>query len=38
MRHFDFQLADPRNPWDSQSYSIFVEKNMWVKVTEAKEI
>lgn len=25
MRHFDFQMSDPRNPWDPHSYSIYVE-------------
>ncbi|KZL63538.1 cytochrome p450 [Colletotrichum incanum] len=33
MRNFDFELADPVRPWDSYSYNIFVEENMWVKVT-----
>ncbi|KAH8893084.1 BcABA1, cytochrome P450 monooxygenase [Thozetella sp. PMI_491] len=34
FRVFDFQLTDPTRPWDSQSYMIFIEENMWVKVTE----
>ncbi|KAK1638423.1 BcABA1, cytochrome P450 monooxygenase [Colletotrichum phormii] len=33
MRNFDFELADPVRPWDSFSYNIFVEENMWTKVT-----
>ncbi|KAJ0312048.1 hypothetical protein COL516b_001113 [Colletotrichum fioriniae] len=33
MRNFDFELADPVRPWDSYSYNIFVEENMWTKVT-----
>ncbi|KAF6822863.1 pisatin demethylase [Colletotrichum plurivorum] len=36
MRNFDFELADPVKPWDSWSYNIFVEENMWVKVTSAE--
>ena len=35
IRCFDFQLADPAKPWDSLSYTVFLEENMWVKVTEA---
>ncbi|KAI0130500.1 pisatin demethylase [Xylariales sp. AK1849] len=35
LRVFDFQLANPTKPWESRSYSVFVEENMWVKVTEA---
>lgn len=38
MRHFDFRRADPRKPWESYSYSIFVEKNTWAKVTGAERI
>ncbi|ORY58096.1 cytochrome P450 [Pseudomassariella vexata] len=33
LREFDFQLVDPTKPWDSSSYSVFIEENMWVKVT-----
>ncbi|KAI8253820.1 Fumagillin dodecapentaenoate synthase [Colletotrichum sp. SAR 10_77] len=36
MRNFDFELANPVKPWDSYSYNVFVEENMWVKVTSAK--
>ncbi|KAI1074636.1 BcABA1, cytochrome P450 monooxygenase [Whalleya microplaca] len=35
LREFDFQLANPMKPWDSQSYSQFVEENMWVRVTKS---
>lgn len=35
MRAFDFQLLNPTKPWDSVSYSVFVDTNMWVKVTES---
>ncbi|KAH6651703.1 pisatin demethylase [Truncatella angustata] len=35
LRHFDFQLVNPTKPWESRSYSVFVEENMWVKVTKA---
>lgn len=36
LRAFDFQLINPTNPWKSRSYSVFVEENMWVKVTESE--
>ncbi|KAI0969727.1 pisatin demethylase [Xylaria arbuscula] len=35
LRTFDFQVANPTNPWKSKSYLVFVEKDMWVKVSEA---
>ncbi|ORY70987.1 BcABA1, cytochrome P450 monooxygenase [Pseudomassariella vexata] len=33
---FDFQLVNPMKPWDSLSFSQFIEDNMWVQVTEAE--
>ena len=38
LRTFDFQVANPTNPWKSQSYIVFVEEDMWVKVSEAEEL
>ncbi|KAK8050652.1 Fumagillin dodecapentaenoate synthase [Apiospora phragmitis] len=35
LRAFDFQLANPSKPWDSKSYAVWVEENMWVSVTES---
>ncbi|KAI1382433.1 BcABA1, cytochrome P450 monooxygenase [Hypoxylon crocopeplum] len=35
MREFDFQLVNPMKPWDSQSYSQFIEENMWVRITKS---
>ncbi|KAK7923377.1 Fumagillin dodecapentaenoate synthase [Apiospora marii] len=35
LRAFDFQLANPSKPWDSKSYAVWVEENMWVNVTES---
>ncbi|KAI2640812.1 BcABA1, cytochrome P450 monooxygenase [Hypomontagnella submonticulosa] len=35
LREFDFQLVNPMNPWDSESYSQFIEENMWVRVTQS---
>lgn len=34
LRHFDFNLIDPRKPITSSNFGIFVEKDMWVRVTE----
>ncbi|KAI6084808.1 BcABA1, cytochrome P450 monooxygenase [Hypoxylon rubiginosum] len=34
MREFDFQLVNPMKPWDSFSYSQFIEENMWVRITK----
>ncbi|KAH8880933.1 cytochrome P450 [Thozetella sp. PMI_491] len=38
FRAFDFQLMNPTQPWESLSYMIFIEQNMWVKVTEASTV
>ncbi|KAK4216726.1 Pisatin demethylase [Rhypophila decipiens] len=35
FRNFDFQLASPLTPLYSKSYLVFVEEDMWLKVTEA---
>ncbi|KAI1497270.1 pisatin demethylase [Biscogniauxia marginata] len=35
LRAFDFQIANPGKPWDCTSWSVFVDENMWVKVTES---
>ncbi|KAJ5238398.1 hypothetical protein N7468_003017, partial [Penicillium chermesinum] len=36
LRAFDFQLENPLKPWDTEAYTIFMEYNFWVKVTDAK--
>ncbi|KAI1755891.1 pisatin demethylase [Xylaria castorea] len=38
LRAFDFQVASPTNPWKSRSYIVFIEEDMWVKVSEAQRI
>ncbi|KAI1445272.1 BcABA1, cytochrome P450 monooxygenase [Annulohypoxylon stygium] len=38
LREFDFQLVNPMKPWDSLSYSQFIEENMWVRVTKLETI
>ncbi|KAK0644678.1 cytochrome P450 monooxygenase [Cercophora newfieldiana] len=32
LRHFDFQIVDPTNPWESKNYALFMQRNMWVRV------
>ncbi|KAI1778288.1 cytochrome P450 [Hypoxylon cercidicola] len=34
LRHFDFQLIDPKNPIDTMNRNMYFQRNMWVKVTE----
>ncbi|KAI0413510.1 pisatin demethylase [Xylaria grammica] len=38
LRTFDFQVANPTSPWKSTSYLVFIEEDMWVKVSEAEEL
>jgi len=33
LRHFDFELVNPLKPWDSVNYAVFMQSNMWVKVS-----
>ncbi|KAJ8114664.1 hypothetical protein OPT61_g3508 [Boeremia exigua] len=38
MRHFDWALIQPDNPWKSTNYNgIFVQEQMWVLVTEREQ-
>ncbi|KAI2779816.1 cytochrome P450 [Daldinia loculata] len=34
LRYFDFQLIDPKKPMHSVDRNIFLQKDMWVRVTE----
>ncbi|KAI4863833.1 cytochrome P450 [Hypoxylon rubiginosum] len=34
LRHFDFQLIDPKNPMETMNRNMYFQRNMWVKVTE----
>lgn len=38
LRNFDFYIANPRKPWDSRCYTVYVEENMWVRVTEKQKL
>ncbi|KAJ9144220.1 Cytochrome p450 [Pleurostoma richardsiae] len=34
LRNFDFQLVYPTRPWTSINHNLFLQKDMWVSVTE----
>ncbi|KAI1365548.1 pisatin demethylase [Xylaria arbuscula] len=38
LRNFDFQVANPMNPCKSRVYGLFIDEDMWVKVSEAEEL
>ncbi|KAK3988432.1 Pisatin demethylase [Cladorrhinum sp. PSN332] len=33
LRHFDFQLVYPYEPWHSRNHNLFLQDKMWVSVT-----
>lgn len=35
FRYFDFQLVNPARPWKSEVWTIWIEKDFMVQVTEA---
>ncbi|KAL7622954.1 hypothetical protein AAE478_006633 [Parahypoxylon ruwenzoriense] len=37
LRNFDFQLIDPKNPIHTRNQNMFLQKDMWVKVTEREK-
>ncbi|KAH8896044.1 cytochrome P450 [Thozetella sp. PMI_491] len=36
MRHFDFQLIYPGKAWEEESGAIWIQKNLWVRISEAE--
>ncbi|KAF2007088.1 cytochrome P450 [Amniculicola lignicola CBS 123094] len=34
LRHFDFELLNPGKPWRSVNYNLFLQDEMWLRVTE----
>ncbi|OJJ04868.1 hypothetical protein ASPVEDRAFT_173547 [Aspergillus versicolor CBS 583.65] len=34
LRRFDFELIYPGSPWKSVNFTLFLQKEMWVRVTE----
>lgn len=32
LRHFDFQLVYPTQPWKSANYNLYLQRDMWVSV------
>ncbi|KAF1986415.1 cytochrome P450 [Aulographum hederae CBS 113979] len=37
LRRFDLSLIDPLNPWESYSYGIFLQRHLWLRVTERED-
>jgi hypothetical protein len=37
LRRFDLTLVDPTKPWKSHSAGIFIQSELWVKVTRVEE-
>jgi cytochrome P450 len=37
FRYYDFQIAQPTKPWNSASYTVFIEQDMLLRVTKAVE-
>jgi hypothetical protein len=33
LRHFDFQLVNPSQPWKSVNFNLFLQRDMWVSVS-----
>lgn len=33
LRRYEFALVNPDRPWEWKNYGLFVQKNMWVRVT-----
>ena len=36
LRNFDFQLIYPTKPWTSVNQNLFMQKDMWVSVTDRR--
>ena len=34
LRRFDFQLVYPKNPLSTKEHNMYVQKNLWVRVSE----
>jgi hypothetical protein len=34
LRNFDFTLIDPSNPWISMKYNLWMQKHMFIRVTD----
>lgn len=34
LRRFDFSLVHPTKPWSSKNFTLFLQKEMWVRVTK----
>lgn len=36
LRQFDFEIADPLRVWSSANHNLFLQKDMWIKITKRK--
>lgn len=34
FRNFDFPIVDPANPWKSHNCGLWLQSEMWLRVTE----
>jgi len=37
LRRFDFQIANAVKPWDQRNHSLWLQWNMWVRVTVRRD-
>lgn len=38
LRNFEFDVVDPTKPWTSINYGIFMQYNMWLRVSKREEL
>ncbi|KAF2871828.1 cytochrome P450 [Massariosphaeria phaeospora] len=38
LRHFEFELACPGKPWNSVNYNLFMQDEMWMRITERERL
>ena len=37
LRHFDLQIMNPMKPWVNINHNLFMQSQMWVRITETKD-
>ncbi|KAF2111803.1 cytochrome P450 [Lophiotrema nucula] len=38
LRHFDFEILNPEKPWRSVNYNLFMQDEMWLRVSERERV
>lgn len=38
LRRFDFALMYPATPWRSTNFTMFLQDEMWVRITKREEV